>query len=320
MLEGAHILVTGGGGFVGGYLLQGLGKAAAGARITVLKRDPDDGSASESVVADITDAAAMDGLIARLRPDIVVHLAAQASVGGSAAAAEATWKVNFQGSYNLALAVGRHVPRATLLNVSTGEVYGRSFLLGTAGENTPLQPNSPYARSKAAVEMMLQDVLPASAQLITVRPFNHTGPGQDERFVVPSFAAQIARLERQGSGASIRVGNLDACRDFLDVRDVVDAYLRILERAADLPRRSCFNVASGTARPIRQILDLLLAQASHKINVEHDPARMRPSEIEVAAGSADFLAKATGWMPQIPLEETVTAVLAHERARAAGQA
>jgi GDP-4-dehydro-6-deoxy-D-mannose reductase len=320
MLEGSHIVVTGGTGFVGAYLLAALQESAPDARVTVVSRDAPVGGTLQLAGAvfvelDLADQLAIDETIAALSPDIVVHLAAQSSVGNSAGAAALTWDVNFKGTDALARAVGRHVPTATFLNVSTGEVYGRSFLIGVADEETPPLPNSPYARSKFAAELLLPDILPSSVRLILARPFNHTGPGQDERFVVPSLAAQIARLEADESANTIRVGNLDAKRDFLDVRDVVAAYLRLLECAADLPMRSCFNIASGKERAIGEILDFLRANARKPIVIEQDPGRMRPSEIESATGSSARLTAATGWTSTIPFEDTLADVLTHERSR-----
>ena len=170
-------------------------------------------------------------------------------------------------------------------------------------EDTRIAPTSPYARSKAAAEVACaRDDL----DIVVVRPFPHTGPGQTEQFAIPSFAGQIARIEAGDAPPVLKVGNLTAQRDYTDVRCVVDAYARLLETRGG-PR--VLNVASGTARSLRSILYLLLALATRPIAVENDPSRMRPSDIPVLVGSTRRLADATGWRPTRSLDETLADVL-----------
>ncbi len=212
-------------------------------------------------------------------------------------------------------ACARAAPAATLFFVSSSEVYGRSFLAGPVGEDAPLQPMNVYARSKAAAEQVLADVLPAAARLIVARSFNHTGPGQDERFVLPSFAAQIARIEAHRQPAEIRVGDLDAARDFLDVRDVCRAYVALIEAAPALPARSVFNVASGSSRSIRSLLEILASQSSARFAVVVDDTRLRSVEIPNAVGRNDRLRAAVDWTPIHPIDETLAALLQRARER-----
>lgn len=318
MTSANPILITGGAGFVGRHLVTALAKRLSGSRCVVGSRDGADvGGLDDFVVFDVIDAEATHAEIARIRPCAVIHLAAQASVGAASEARVQTWRANFEGTLNVATAMARHVPTATLLHISTAEVYGTTFFDGVATEDSPLRPTNTYARSKAAAEWMLADAFPKTGRLIVVRPFNHTGPGQDERFVVPSFAAQIARIEAGLAEPILSVGNLEARRTFLDVRDVVRAYAMLIESAAGLPAYSVFNIASDRIERIHSILELLVRHARVPLSVVADASKMRPSEIEVAAGSSDRLYAAIGWSPEIELEQTLADVLAYQRAAVA---
>ena len=305
------ILLTGGAGFVGRYLAPALAKHFPQNRRAILCLEDSAGLPEgwQREVADITDEAAVQDAVARHKPSIVVHLAAQSSAGRSAHAAEATWRVNFGGSFALASAVARHAPDAIFFFVSSSDVYGASFRLGPATEDTPPAPLNPYASSKLAAESMLRDVLPPSAKLIVARAFNHTGPGQDERFVLPSFAAQIARIEAGLCEPRLRVGNLSAERDFMHVADVADAYVRLLECAGGLPRISVFNVTSGQTHRLEDLLGTLRDLARKPFDIEPDPERMRASDIPCAKGDPARLKEATGWTPQRPAGELLRELL-----------
>ena len=314
-----RILLTGGNGFVGGYLAPMLFAALPGAEGLMLRRPGTTGCPEgwALVEAEVYDREAVDGIVARFKPDLVVHLAAQTSVGESTSAAETTWRVNFDGSFALASACARTAPAATFFFVSSSEVYGRSFLSGPVREETPLQPMNVYARSKAAAEAVLADVLPAQARLVVTRAFNHTGPGQDERFVLPSFAAQIARIEARLQPPEIRVGNLDAERDFLDVRDVCCAYVALIKAAPALPARSVFNVSSGSSRSIRSLLEVLRSKSSARFEVIVDHLRLRSVEIPNAVGRNDVLRAAVEWKPIYAIDETLAELLRHAREKIA---
>jgi GDP-4-dehydro-6-deoxy-D-mannose reductase len=314
-----RILLTGGNGFVGGYLAPALWAALPGAEGLLLRRPGTTGCLEGwgLAEAEIYDREAVAAIVARFKPDLVVHLAGQTSVGDAESAAEETWRVNFDGAFALASACARAAPAATFFFVSSSEVYGRSFLSGSVREDAPLQPMNAYARSKAAAEQVIADVLPAQARLIVARSFNHTGPGQDERFVLPSLAAQIARIEAHRQPPEIRVGNLDAERDFLDVRDVCRAYVALIKAAPALPAHSVFNVASGSSRSIRSLLEILSRKSSARFEVVVDDKRLRPIEIPNAVGRNDLLRAAIDWQPIHPIDETLVALLQRAREKIA---
>ena len=183
----------------------------------------------------------------------------------------------------------------------------------------PLEPLDEYGASKAAGEIALHAASARGLACIRLRPFNHSGPGQTEDFVVPAFAAQIARIEAGLAKPVMRVGNLDAARDFVDVRDVCDAYALALARGEAVPPGTAINVASGVARRIGDILEALLSLARVPIRVQPDPARMRPSEVPVVVGDPGRAAALLGWSPRIPFETTLADVLADWRQRVSAE-
>lgn len=302
----ARILITGARGFVGSHLMSELKIAYPDAQLFPLSQV----ACSGYIQQDITDGIGLSDVVRRIQPDLVVHLAAQSTVTAQPAK---TWKVNAGGAIALAEAIAAHAPTATVLNVSSSEVYGRSFLSGAVDENAQTQPMSAYGRTKMAAETIFADILSPTNRLIHVRPFNHTGPGQDERFVVPSFAAKIVRIENGRERNPIKVGNLESHRDFLDVRDVVRAYLSLLACSEQLPIRSVFNICSGQSICIRTVLDTLISFASVPIQVEQDPSLLRPSDIPLAQGDYSLLQKQTGWKPKITFQETLLGILSEYR-------
>jgi GDP-4-dehydro-6-deoxy-D-mannose reductase len=312
------VLLTGGTGFVGGHLSTALAARFPDAKLVLLCRPGEKPARIDAtfLTTDLTDEASVDAALQRVRPDLIAHLAAQSSVGEAIGGAEQTWRVNFCGTMWLAGAVARHCPKATFLFISSAEVYGASFRAGPAREDTPLMPLNAYARSKAAAEAMLADVLPRAARLIIARSFNHTGAGQDERFVLPAFAAQIARIERGEQEPRVWVGNLAAQRDFMDVEDVIDAYIRLIGMPG-LPSRATFNIASGRSHSISDLLDRLRALARGNFEISVDADRLRPSEIACAVGDASKLRDATGWSARRSTDEMLTRLLNHWRERLA---
>ena len=311
------ILVTGAKGFVGTYLRQAFAAHRPDARVVALVAPGQDDA--DVVAADLLDRAAIDDAVAQVRPDVIIHLAAQASVARIAEdGGTATYATNLGGSLNLALAIARHAPAARLLFISSSEVYGASFLAGPVTEASPTVPLNSYAKSKLLAEAMFDAVLPQSAQLIIARPFNHTGPGQGEDFVLPSFAGQVARIE-SGRQQQMMVGNLDLCRDFLDVRDVVAAYLALIGAAPNLPRRFVCNVASGGARALTEYVDVLRTLTPATLDVVVDRTRLRSVDVRKAQGDAALLGMATNWSASRTMTSILGDLLDHARRLEAGR-
>lgn len=296
------VLVTGGGGFVGRRLVARL--RDEGLRcVHVASRSPSD---VDEVELDISDLASTQRAIEKTVPDAVIHLAAQSSVGRSNGGEAATWATNLGGSLNVARAVSELAPSAAVLFASTVEVYGGAFNDGAVDEKVLPKPQSAYARSKYAAEQVFADVLTDQNRLIVARACNHSGSGQDTRFVLPSFAEQIARGDPE-----IRVGNLTPERHFLHVEDVVSAYLALL--AAPSLKEQVYNIASDTFVSIQSILDGLLRIARSQAKVIVDPARLRPSDVPKAEIRATRLALETQWKPRFSLEDMLVEVMDDHR-------
>lgn len=306
-----RILITGVGGFVGGHLLRHL-----------LENAPDDefhgttlADAPRPEVASLTchninlkDEQAVRDLIAQVQPDHIYHLAAQASPRVSFKTPWNTLENNIHSQLNVIQACVALNIQPRMLVVSSAEIYGPVKPENLpVREDTPLRPTSPYGVSKIAQDMLgLQYHLSHRLPIIRVRPFNHIGPGQSEGFVATDFAIQIARIEAGQQPAVMEVGNLTAQRDFSDVRDVVRAYQLVMEQGA---AGAVYNVASGHAHSIQEVLDILLSYSTTSIEVRVDPARMLPVDVPVIQGDASLLRETTGWQPTIAFEQTLLDVL-----------
>lgn len=314
-----RVLVTGAAGFVGRHALAALqSKFGVGKTILGIGRctnSPQPKGAFRAI--DLADRAVLRECIADFAPSHILHLAAQASVQQGGSAVADTWQTNVGCLLNLAQAVASEAPQATFVFVSSSEVYGRAFLSGQVlDEVAPPDPVSHYGRSKWIGEQILQDVFGGGrGHLIVLRPFNHTGPGQDERFVAPSFACQIARIERGLIPPRLSVGNLSVRREFLDVRDIVRAYVGVIDISERIAPGSVFNIASGTPRAIEDVLTSLKQRATIPFEIDIDPDRLRPSEITVAAGSSKKLHDITKWRPEIPWSKTLDDLMIDARKR-----
>ena len=202
------------------------------------------------------------------------------------------------------------MPDCLLLYVSSSEIYGRSFAAGTAlDEQARLAPMNIYAATKAAADLALGALIGDGLRCVRVRPFNHTGPGQSPAFVVPAFARQIARIGAKLQPPRLSVGALEPLRDFLDVRDVCDAYVACLRHAEALPQSTILNIASGLPRRIGDVLRDLLEIAGVTAEVEQGAALLRPVEIPLAQGDAGAARAALHWAPAIPWEKTLRDVM-----------
>jgi nucleoside-diphosphate-sugar epimerase len=302
----ARILVTGASGFVAGHLVPALRAAFPAAELTLC------GGGHGAL--DITDRDAVADTVRRAHPDACIHLAAISAVAAARQDPGLAWRVNLMGTLRLAEMLRE--AGCLLVFASSAEIYGASFRAGTPLDETALPaPQNTYAATKAAADLALGAMAADGLRLIRLRPFNHTGPGQTESFVVPAFAAQAARIAAGLQPPVLKVGNLDAMRDFLDVRDVCAAYVAAIARAESLPPGAILNVASGAPHRIGDVLADLMGLAGIAPRIEPDPARMRPSDIPTAAGDAGLARAALGWAPAIPWPTTLRDVLADWSAR-----
>ncbi len=239
--------------------------------------------------------------LARTDCDAVVHLAAVASGAEARRDPALAAAVNRDGTVAFAAQLARRDPVPRLLFVSTAEVYGGGHE-GPIAEDAPIRPVSPYAESKAAAEAALLERQDREGfPVVIARPFPHTGPGQDPRFVLPAFAARLREASRSGA-SRIPVGNLDVVRDFVDVRDVVRAYLGLIE--AGEPGR-CYNVATGHGQRLRDCLETLARLVGVTATPVQDAALVRPADIPILIGDPSRLHSATGWVPRIPFDRTL---------------
>jgi GDP-6-deoxy-D-talose 4-dehydrogenase len=282
-----RVAVTGADGFTGRYLLPEL-----------IGRGHD----AIPLAADITDPVALDAAIAGLRPDAVIHLAAQAFVNVTDFAG--FYAVNQAGSFHLLNAVATHAPGARVILASTAQVYGAQAS-GLIAEDSPVQPANHYALSKAAMEMGARFWADRLAITIT-RPFNYTGVGQQVRYLVPKIVDHFRRRAK-----TIELGNIDVRRDFGDVRSVVSAYAALLD--ANAPPPVC-NISTGEMESVRGIVDRLAALTSHSIEVRINPEFVRPDDVPVLGGDNRRLrAAAPEWHPR-PIDDTLEWMLSDREA------
>jgi len=295
-------LITGGRGFVGSWLADHLREL--GDEVVAIDRE-----------VEITDPTALLGAMSAAAPDAVYHLAALTHVGQSWEEPLQVLEVNIMGTAAVLAAARQCGTDPRVLVTSSAEVYGAVTDPGLLplSETSPTAPLTPYAASKLAAEAVVdQAYLGHGQHVITVRPFNHIGPGQTPNFAVPALAKRIVEADRRGS-PTIPVGNLSARRDFTDVRDVVRAYRLLIE--AGRPGE-VYNVCSGRDVSIGEIADGLLKLAGTTLEFETDPTLVRPVEVPVLRGDPTRLVDATGWKPEVPLDQTLADVLAYWRQHA----
>jgi GDP-4-dehydro-6-deoxy-D-mannose reductase len=300
-------LISGATGFVGPYLYEHLlaqGDEVAAFAYGTPKALP---ASVVSLDVDIRTIADVQHAVENAQPEAVYHLAAVSSIAAARLNPRLTVEINVAGTYNLFEAAMRLPKPPRILNVSTAQVY--STEVDEVTESSPVCPVNPYAASKAMAEQV--PALFPDADYVTVRSFNHSGPGQTTDFVLASFTAQVVEMEAGRRLPVLEVGDIEVERDFLDVRDVVRAYRLLIERGR---RGQVYNVASGTTYSIGSILETLQGLTHVKFDVQIDPSRRRPGQRQRIAADTAKLKADTGWQPTITLNTMLRDLLNYWRA------
>jgi GDP-4-dehydro-6-deoxy-D-mannose reductase len=308
------VLVTGAAGFVGSHLLRRL--SADGAEVVAWRRPsptppPSSPRGVRWMDVDLLERDRVHAAVAGVRPSQVYHCAGAAHVAQSWSNTHDTYALNVLATHHLLGAIRASALDARLLVTGSATVYRSSGEVLTEG--SPIGPASPYATSKLAQELVARHAAGYDGQAVLVsRSFNHIGPGQDPSYVAASIARQVALIEAGQHAPEIAVGNLEARRDLMDVRDTVHAYLAMMARARPgVP----YNVCSGRAVSIRALLDGLVARSRVPVRVVQDPSRLRPNDVPLMVGSFARLQAETGWYPVFTIDETLDHLLDDWRAR-----
>lgn len=306
-------LVIGAAGFVGGYLIKEL-KKSHDMEVFATKLP---NSQWESTLARVYDLDIMEkddivDLLFEIRPDYIFHLAAQSSVGVAWKRPGMTVDVNIKGSINVMDAIRELYYKPRILLIGSGEEYGHIEEGETPiRENNPLRPGNIYAATKVCQNMIGHIYSQAyDMELVLVRAFNHIGPGQAPLFVVSDFCKQVAEIEGNLREPVMKVGNLAARRDFTDVRDVVKAYVKLVQMG--IPGET-YNVGRGQAIAIKDLLQMIVERSTADIKVEIDPAKIRPVDVPVIEADTRKIYDLTGWKPEISLEQTISETLEYWR-------
>ena len=300
-----RILITGATGFVGRHLAALLLSRRHEVFGTFLQPEGDGPNDKIKLLScDMRDANQVRSAVDEVRPDQVYHLAALSSVRDSFEDAKAVYETNLLGALHLLEAVRRTNASARILLVGSGHCYGKLKPRELpATEQQALAPNSPYAVSKAAADLLGRQYFETfGLHVIRARPFNHTGPGQSTHFVCSDFARQFAAIDLGLAPPILRVGNLNSRRDFSDVRDIVRAYVLLLQKGRG---GEAYNVGSGRAVSLKQLLKILRSFCSRPVSVETEKTRLRIGEADVLYGSNRKLKQATGWRPEYDLKSTL---------------
>lgn len=307
------VLITGASGFVGSHLIAHLISLGKYEIYGTYRSKSPESTEVQFVKVDLQDKEAVKNVISQIKPQHIFHLAAQANVPQSIKDPIGTFHANIDPLVNLLDTLKEErLFETRILVVSSAEVYGYVRPEDIpVDEDTPYRPANPYAVSKIAQDYLgFQYNLSYKLPIVRVRPFNHVGPGQAPDFVMSDFAKQVAEIEKGIKEPVMNVGNLEAKRDFTDVRDMVRLYPVLLEKGQP---GDVYNAGFGVSHSAQEILDLLLSFTSAKVNVEKDPGRMRPSDIPEIVADTTKVTKVTGWKPEIPFEQTVKDTLEYYR-------
>jgi GDP-4-dehydro-6-deoxy-D-mannose reductase len=313
------VLITGIAGFVGSHLAELL--LSKGYEIHGLCRPRSKTDNIESITnklhledADLLDSHSLYTTISKIKPDYIFHLAAQSFVPTSWVSPSVTLEVNIVGTANLFEAVRQAGIDPVIQIACSSEEYGLVHPDELPiKETNPLRPLSPYAVSKLAMDYLgYQYQSSYGVKVVRTRGFNHTGPRRGETFAESNFAKQIAMIEKGKQDPIIKVGNLEAERDYTDVRDMVRGYLLAVEKCDP---GDVYNICTGNAVKIKALLDLLLSMSKIKVEIQEDPNRMRPSDVPVLIGDNSKFVKKTGWKAEIPFKKTMEDLLNYWRAK-----
>ena len=297
-----RVAVTGADGFVGRHLCALL--AGRGDEVLALAGPPAKGG------IDVLDAEKLRASLAPFAPEGVIHLAGISSVARSHEEPVEAFRVNALGAVNVCAVLRAIAPKARLLLIGSGEMYGSLAPGARATELAPLAPTSPYAASKVAAEIAaFQFHRGYGLAVVSARPFNHLGRGQAPTFAVPSFARQLQAIRARGAADVLSVGNLEPVRDFSHVLDVVAAYALLLDRGAP---GEAYNVCSGTGRTVRSVVEEMIGISGADARIEVDPARVRPVEIPSLIGDPSKL-RALGWEPRYGVRKALEDALDEAR-------
>jgi len=303
-------LITGSSGFVAGHLTDLL--HGGGVEVYGLTREDAaaGGKVKKVYVADARDEHKIKEILNEIRPHCIYHLAGVSSVGRSWQNLKETLAVNIFGALSILAGVHELGLQCRVLVVGSAEEYGITGV-EPVKEDYPLRPVSPYGLSKMAQELLARQYVSAyGTDAVLVRPFNHIGPGQSPDFVVSDFARQVARIEKGLQEPVLEVGNLEAIRDFTDVRDVVRVYAALMQHGET---GEVYNVCAGSGVSIRTVLDILIGLSGREISVRTDEKKLRPVENPVLVGSNEKICRAAGWRPRISLAESLAGVLDYWR-------
>ena len=311
-------LITGGYGFVGRHLARHLVSCGDDVALTYIpsEQTPEDSSvftlpkSVQSVALDVTDREAVFQIVSLFQPDVIYHLAAKTFVPDAENNVFDVFQVNTFGTLNLLEAIATHSKKSRFLFVSSSEVYGEPWPGSLPfSEDTPMRPISTYGVTKSAADVAVFKMSRSdNIHAVRVRPFPHIGPGQSDNFAVSSFAKQVAEIKLGRREPVIKVGNLEARRDYSDVSDIVRGYR---EAVLNGQRGEVYNLCSGQSVEIGDLLQRLIKVAEVEVEVQVDPDRLRPVDIPDSFGTYNRAQKHFGWKPRIDLEATLHSIFAH---------